>query len=251
MGTFIKKLIPLDGIISDLIDVTDEEVLRIRPTLNKWALQADKKIKSPYPFQRKKSVYTVQNCCIPIPCDAVFALYLLIGNPGCDCFQLWSQFDNLNGIQNSTYLETLSNGTQIQQTYMWTEGDTYYPINFNWHLQGDSIVIDAANLNGQVVTLLYFGYPEDADGNILVWDSHADAIANWLQKQIAKKLQWKNFKRLKLSNIEMSYIQTLDIDYHRSVRHARADDAETSPTEADHIYAFINNPISGKGNLWL
>jgi hypothetical protein len=247
---FVKKLVTLDSIISDLVDMTDDEVIRMKPTLHKWAIESDKRIRTYYEYKRKKVTVTVANCCIPIPCDAVFLKYISLGDPGCDCYTIWNTLNEYNGITESSWSETV-NGQVFDYTFSWYDGSSIVPVHFDWEIQGNDIVISNANLNGQTVTLLYYGYQEDVNGNYLVWNTHADPISLYLQKFIAEKLQWKNFKRMKLSNAEFMYIDNLDTAYHRAVRHCRANDAESSPPTDDHVFAMINNPISGKGNLYL
>jgi len=251
MGVFVKQLIPIDDIIADLVDMTDEDMIRMKPMLYKWAMDGDRRIGTYYEYKRKKVVYTVSNCRIPIPCDAVYIAHIIIGDPGCDCDAIWNYVYGyfVSGVNEVSY-PVIIDGVTETMDFLWSNGN-YAPIHFDWQIQGNDIVIENANLNGQTVSVLYYGYQEDCDGRYLVWNSHADPISLYLQLFIAKKLQWKNFKRMKLSNMELGYIKILEDSYHTAVRHCRASDSEPSPPKEDHVFALINNPISGKGNLYL
>ena len=63
---FTKQLITMDSIIADTIDMTDDEMLNIKPTLYKWGFYADKRIRTYYQYKRKSKVTRIENCCIRI-----------------------------------------------------------------------------------------------------------------------------------------------------------------------------------------
>jgi hypothetical protein len=253
MGVFVKRLVPVDEIIADLVDMIDEEALRMKPTLYKWAMAGDKRIRTYYEYKRKFKVETVCNCQIPIPCDAVYIYSIIIGDPGCDCEKVWRNIAGHNGHwHNESFFPMLdSNGSLVMNDYIWSDGGGYQRVHFDWQIQGDDIVIQGGHLNGRTVTILYCGYQENKDGQYLVWDTHVDPISLYLKKFLADKEQWRNFKKLKLNKYEMVYIGSIDTAYHQAVRHCRANDTEVSPPQEDQIFNMINNPLSGRGNLYL
>jgi len=250
MGEFVKRLVPVKSVITDLIDMTDEEATANLPTLVKWAIKGDRRIGSWYPFVRRSTTATVSNCCIPIPCDAVYIAGIIFGNPGCDCNTLWNEWAVYTGIETDGFYQLTPEKTFFFE-YHWSSANKLYRANFDWQIQGGDIVIQGANFEGQTVTLLYYGYPVDKEDLPMVWDSHLDPLSLWLKLFLAEKEQWKNFRRIKLNKGELLYISDLRTQYHKAVRNARVQDTELSPLKEDECTFLMNSPLTGKGNVYL
>ena len=175
---------------------------------------------------------------------------MIPGDQGCECWKFFEYCDAYNNVTESI-IDVVLGGETIEYSFLWSSGNEVVPWHVDWHVQNGCIVIENLNMDGQSVTIQYYGYETDPEGIPYVYDTNIEAIASGLKLFLAKKEQWRSFKRLKLTSNESTYISQLKIEYNQDVRHARAEWAKSNSPDNDHISAFLNNPMSGKGNIYL
>lgn len=194
-----------------------------------------------YAFQRKAKLETVSDYVIPIPDDCVQILMVYLGDYKDNCIQFYNQ-PGTNFLQ---YSPSENNEDPDLHGYVWS--NLYYNENatkIDFEIEGTNIKFYEAYDN-EDVTLQYWKFETNEKNEILINESHVDAIkygliVKWLERDIFKR--YKSSKLLR--NGDISYMKDYRMKYAASVRQARADDnKENEKLQRQQIKEYFTFPV--------
>jgi len=216
------KKIKLRQAIIDAIDETDENLLKYEAQCIKWGKYIERKIKSINNHKRFAKLFTVTGSVIELPEECFLVMDAYYGNYENDLTIYY------NTIENSL-LPNSDERADSDDEYIWlpmNDAQVKRPI---WEQIGNELQF-TSKFNSQEITVLYTSYEYDNENDIIINESHLEAIKKYIIYQFAKKYRWNVFKSEKLlrsSHFEM--VNQLEREYNQEVRNARAEDRDESP----------------------
>lgn len=231
----MKKLVSIKHVLTDLMDEMELDHTKYKPMFVSWAMKAERKISSWYQYKRKIAVLTIKGCHADLPCDAMILEIALLGDHGCDCFDLFSRI----GINSAPSQASSEDSFLIVDLPSSLDGQSNYLSNhIPYHVQ-DNKLIFPSNLNGQSITVQYRGVELDEDEIPKVMESHVEAITEYIM--------YKYVRRSAKSGIDIGKYRDHQREWERLAACARADDSEPTEAERQQIAGMLNNPLSGRG----
>lgn len=215
--------VKLKQAILEFIENTDDVDARQMVVLEKWAKKIEKGIGSYFGYKPKTSLSAVDENEIPLPEDCAGLIDVFYGD----------QTDKLLDIFFRNLEDPLIRESEIGvDLFLWSSLEAYLVAKILWQIHGDVIIVDS-EFDEKEVTLAYLAYDTDKHNNIIVNESHIDAIWKHLKYMSAEKDTWKIFKSenrlLRRSHLE--YIAHLKSERNRAIRNARAIDGEPGSRE--------------------
>lgn len=240
----INKLVPISNAFTQLTEETDSDILRMKPILIRWAKQADQRIGSIYSYETNYFVLDVVNMKAELPLSSIRLEDMIIG----DVLDRTPEiFDNIPVIYNETP------GTYMGDPIIWKwsslNENNYTFYNLNWSIQNNFIVFQTQFTNTQI-TVKLLTYSTDSDGIPLVPEGHIEAISIFLQAKAAMKERYNKFKKGRLSNMDLSFVEILKKEFVHQSRLAAANDDNTSDDQQSKSAQILNQPFSGSSNLY-
>lgn len=238
----INKLVPISNAFTQLAEETEAGALRMKPTLTRWAKQADQRIGSVYSYETNYFLLDVVDMKAKLPLSGIRLQDMIIGDV---LDSAPAVFDNL-----PVYSETEGTYLGDQIIWLWSDLESFYNLySLNWSIQDNYIVFETAFTNTQI-TVKMLTYPVDAEGTPLVPESHIEAIAIFLQAKIAMKERFNKFKKGKLSHMDLNYVEILKKEFVNQSRLSAANDDNFSENQEKEASAILNQPFSGSSNLY-
>jgi hypothetical protein len=234
----INKLVPISRAFVQLSEETDGDVMRMKPTLVRWAKQADARIGSVYSYETNYFLLDVSNMKAELPLCAIRLEDMIIGDVLDDCPDV---FDNMPSYEQTTLNDVIWAWESLDQAY------TIY--NLNWIIQNNNIVFQTPFTNTEI-TIKVLTYPVDAEGMPLVPEGHIEAIAAFLQAKMAMKERWNKYKKGKISNMDLAFVEMLKKEYVNQSRLSAANDDNYSDNQQDKAAEILNQPFTGSSNLY-
>jgi len=235
------KKVTIKRAILDMIEETDDTLLRELPLLKKWAVKADARIGSYYNYEKKNYVIEVENCSADIPCGVVHVLGIILGDAGCDCDV---DFTSSMNIWTDT-LDYISTDVLESQVVTWSDG-TANIVQLDWEIQNGKIVF-SSDYDGQYITIQGLSYEMDSEGYPIIYESHIDAISLFLKRKVLDREKWRLLKTGNDIRALQNELVLLERAYHRAVRYARTEDDPITESQRRQIAEMINDPLSGHG----
>lgn len=235
----INKLISIKNPIINALTIVGADRAKDMPVYVNWAMEAEKEIGSFYGFVKKKVVLDITGCKAEIPCDAVYIQMAVMGAQDCNCNDLTDLCD-LNGIQVNGPLAPISPPEALDQSgFLIVDfGSTRGLRTVDFQIQNNKIVF-SSNQTSQHVTVQYLGVELDCDGLPMIGENHVRAIEHYILYRYAIRSKFSS------NPININDTMLFKGEWDRLCKHARADDAELSPTERRDIVAQIHNPFAG------
>lgn len=232
----VNKLISIKNPIVDALDDLGLDHDKFIPVFTRWAEVAEKEIGSWAQYERKRAVIEITNCTACLPSDAVYVQVAIMGDHGEDCDDLMNRW--CSTLNSSTNYGTVNNTFFVIDVSSSDEnGILSGSIPFS--VQDNKMVFDR-NFDGQSITVQYLRFKKDCDGFMEVGENHVNAIA-WF-------IKWKYYMRSKkMNSLEYGKMNLCKAEWERECAHARAQDAELTPSERNDIVANLNNPYNGIG----
>lgn len=238
----INKLVPISNAFTQLAEEVGSDILRMKPVLMRWAKQADTRIGSVYSSETNYYLLDVVNLKAKLPDSAIRLQDMIIGDVLDNCPGV---FDNL-----PTYSETEGTYLGDQIIWQWSDLESFYNMySLNWTIQNNYIVFQTP-FNSTEITVKLLTYPVDAEGMPLVPEGHIEAISCFLQAKVAMKERFNKYKRGRLSNMDLSYVELLKKEYVNQKRLAVANDDNFSENQERESSEILNQPYSGSSNLY-
>lgn len=232
----INKLVSVKVPINDAINQLGIE--RIEPVFTRWAIQAEKEIRSKYQFKKQIAVLPVTDCIAKLPSNAARVQRAILGDRGCNCEDLFNQV--CAGVQlSSATLAAAANGDGSFLVLDITDGVQLTTTSIPHQVQDNKLIFDQ-NLDAQNVTVQYLGYETDSEGFIKVGENHLLAIM-W-------NIIWRYYFRMRRpSPMDISKMREAKAEWHRECSNARARDAEMSESDQNAVNAMLHDPLVGWG----
>ena len=210
------------------------------PVYVNWAMEAEKEIAGIGQFVKHKKVIDIVGCKAEIPCDAVYIQMALMGAQDCSCDDL-SLVVTGGGITVNNAVTSVTSPAALDQSGFVildfdSAGACWGIVDFQ--IQNNQIVF-ATDLDGQKVTIQYLGVELDCDGFPMISENHVRALEMYILYKYAMR------SRFSQKAMPLNEVQYYKEEWFRLCKHARADDAELTPTDRMDIVGAINNPYSG------
>ena len=230
----MNKLLSIKIPVSNALEDMGIDIAKDIPTFTRWATDAEKSIGSYYSLCKKIEVIKVKHCSAKVPCDAAFIQMVLLGNFGCDCWDLFTRctqnFDTLTAAVSDTFLIIDSPGTDNGVVLGGPK----------WEVQGGNIVF-TRDYDNQYITIQYLGLKTDEDGFVLVGENHVEAIVNYIMYKYAVR---SRFSPDKMDHGDKAFFWR---EWMRLSSSARADDGQLSDSDRQEIVSMIHDPYIGYG----
>jgi len=216
------KKVKLRQAILEFIENTDDIDARQTMVLEKWARKFEKSIGSYFGYKPKITLSEVNGNEIPLPDDCAELVDVFYGD----------QTDYLLDIFFQNLEDPLIRESEIGvDLFLWSSLEAYLVARVLWQVHGDTIIVDS-DFDTEQVTLAYLSFDTDENNNIIINESHIDAIWKHLKYMVAEKTTWKTFKSDKLlRQSHLEYIKHLKSERNRAIRNARAIDGEPGSRE--------------------
>lgn len=235
----INKLVPISNAFTQLAEETDVDVLKMKPTLIRWAKQADQRIGSGFSYTHDYFVLDVANMEAELPYSAVRIEGIILGDVLDSCPNVFNTI--------SPSVQEYNDGQIIWKWDSLNDMSTLYRLN--WSIQNNKIVFQTPFTNTQI-TVKMLVYESDQDGIPLVPEGHIEAIAIFLQAKVAMKERYNKYKKGKLSNMDLSFVQILKGEFVNQSRLSSSNDENNSDNHQDDAADIMNNPFSGSSNIF-
>lgn len=236
----INKLISIRNPIINALSTVGDDRAKDMPIYVNWAMEAEKEIGGIGGFVKKKKILDIIGCKAEIPCDAVFMQMAIMGAQDCNCDDLSIIVGTGNFIVNNATTKLVPPLTLDQS------GFAIFDFNSNagmWNIVDFEIqnnqMVFATNQDKGKVTIQYLGIEVDCDGFPMISENHVRAIEHYILYRYALR---SRFSQKSMPLNEVDYYKT---EWFRLCKHARADDAELTPTDRLDIVSAINNPHAG------
>jgi len=218
--------VKLNQAILEFIENTDDIDARQIMVLEKWAKKCEKAIGSYFGYRPKSFLSVVDKNEIPLPDDCAKLIDVFYGD----------QTDKLLDIFFRNLEDPLIRESEIGvDLFLWSSLEAYLVAKILWQVHGNVIIVDS-EFDEEQVTLAYLAYDTDEHNNIIINESHIDAIWKYLKHMVAERDTWKIFrsenKLLRQSHLE--YIKHLKFERNMAIRNARAIDGE--PGSRERLY---------------
>lgn len=217
-----------------------EGVVRFDALFKLWARQCDDRIGTTETSLTPQYVCgTVENCKIELPCHAV-AIYPVIffGKPKCDdCLTFFSYLQEILHMDNAR-----SSGGFFNLTF---QGFTYQYAITEFKIQHNKICFNDSTLNGKEVFAVVLGRETDEQGYVMVHPLYHFPIVEFIKWQYAKRSQFTGIPY----RFRPSEIVEFAREYHKQVRFARGEAAQTTPAGEERIKNMINSSFSGTAHI--
>lgn len=198
----------------------------------RWAARAENEISSARSLKKQIAVLTVDKYRAELPCGSKYVQRVLLGDYGCNCYDLFDYVCQINRKVNFKQTDTFlvvdnpGNDRDVQVCPL------------SWNVQDDHIIL-TGNYDKQKITIQYLGLQYDQDGFPLVCENHVEAIIEYIMYRYAKR-----------SRFTANKMDSSDVDRHMRLwgtlaAEARATDEELSESDRDAISMMLNDPISG------
>jgi hypothetical protein len=233
----VNKLISIKNPIADAIDDLGLDHNKFIPVFTRWAEVAEKEIGSWAQYERARGVIPITNCTACLPPDAVYVQVALLGDHGTDCADLMNRW--CMTLNATTNFGTVNNTFFVVDVSSTDEDGNWSSGNIPFSLQ-DNKMIFGRSYDGQSITIQYLRFKKDCDGFMEVGENHINAI-NWF-------IKWKYYMRsTKMNSLEYGKMNVCKSEWERECAHARAQDAELTPSERSEIVGALNSPYTGIG----
>lgn len=230
----VNRLISIHNPIIDAMNLCNIDHDKDIPFFTRLAILAEKEIGSTYGYVTKREVLTISNCVACLPNDAEYVEIAILGDLGCDC-------EDLNTIVCGTGINLESTTGTVYNTFLvvdigdGSEGGTIGYVDFS--IQNNKMVF-GSNRDGQKITVQYQTPAVDCDGFVEVSQNHIQAI-KWY-------IVWMYyFRKTGINSLEYGKMNTAFEEWKRECSHARAQDAELTPTQRLNLRRMYNNPYAG------
>lgn len=236
----INKLISIKNPIINALSTVGDDRSKDMPTYVNWAMEAEKEIAGIGQFVKQKKVIDIVGCKAEIPCDAVYIQMAVMGAQDCNCDDLSVVVNSMNVQVNSATNKVIS-PLALDQS-----GFAIFDFNssagcwgiVDFQIQNNCIVF-ATNQDGGKVTIQYLGVQLDCDGFPEISENHVRAIEHYILYRYALR------SRFSSNPMPLNEVGFYKEEWFRLCKHARADDAELTPTDRMDIVGAINNPYAG------
>lgn len=229
----MNKLVSIKVPVLNAIEDMGLDIAKDVPTFTRWAADAEKQIGSYYSFVRKIDVITAKNCTVNLPCDCSHVQYVILGDYGCDCSDLFSR----------CYVASTSIGASTTDTFLIIDKPETGNVVLGgllWEVQNGQIVFNK-DYNNQKVTVQYLGFKTDEDGFPLVGENHVEAIVTYIMYKFARR---SRFSPIKMDHMD---VRELWREWNRLASNSRADDGEITDVDRQQIVGMISDPFIGYG----
>lgn len=228
----INKLISIKVPVLEALGDMGIDHAKNVPDFIRWAARAEREIGSYFSFKKQITVLTVDKYRAELPCDARHAQRVILGDYGCDAYDL---FD---------YICTVNNTISFSAT------DTFLVVDnpgagreimmgpLKWQVQNNHIILNS-NYDKQKITVQYLGLEKDQEGFPLVCENHIEAIIEYIMYRYAKR------SRFTMNKMDIGDVQIMERNWGRLAAEARAMDDDISESDRDAIAMLLNDPISG------
>jgi hypothetical protein len=231
----INKLISIKNPIVDAMDFVGIDHDKHIPLFTRFATLAEKEIGSWYQYVQKREVLDIKDCVACLPNDAVYIDVAILGDLGCECGDLNAYLCN-GGINLPSSYGTAENSFLVVDIGDAANGGSLRGF-VNFQIQNNKMIFEN-NLDGQKITIQYLTYETDCDGFTMVGENHVNAIRWYI-------IWMYYFRKSGINSLEYGKMNKAEQEWNRECAHARAQDAELTPSERRKIVAMYHNPYSG------
>lgn len=241
----INRLISIKNPIINALDMVGLDRSSNMPTFVTWAIQAEEEIASHYALVKHIEILDIKGCVAYLPCNAVYLQYAIMGAQDCSCNDLrnlCTGFGNPN-----VAVENNGGGALLDQnTFLIVDlpdvrsGNPTNLTGVQYEIQGNKLVF-YNDLDGQQITVQYLGQKLDDEGFPMISQNHVRAIEAYILYKYCTRAAFSSNPGLS------NKAQEHKLEWGRLCRHARADDAELSPSEHESVANALNDPYAGRG----
>ncbi len=231
----INKLISIRNPIVDAMDLCSVDHDKNIPFFTRQAYLAEKEIGSIYQYVTKKEVLTINNCSACLPDDAEYLEIGILGDLGCDCDDL-TKLACGSGLNLPNTFGTVANTFLVVDMNVTETGNGLVGM-VNFTIQNNKLIFEH-NMDGQKITIQYQAVKKDCDGFVEIGQNHVNAIKWFIVYMFYFRKNGKN-------SLEYGQMNMAKAEWERECSHARAQDAELTPSQRQRIVGMYHNPYSG------
>ena len=228
-------MISIKNPIVDAMDLCGIDNGNSIPLFTRWAILAEKAIRSKYQFTRKIAVLDISHCTACLPDDAAILQLAILGEMDCSCGDLFQRYCSTINLSSST-LNASADSTSFLIVDI-GQGETYM-YNYVSHEVQDNKIVFAHDYDGQKVTIQYLAYNMDCEGFLQISENHVEAITYCIC--------WKYYmSKKRKSNDDFAMVNKYEALWQRHCANARALDGEMTESQRQEAVAMIHNPYAG------
>lgn len=174
---------------------------------------------------------TFTNNKIILPDNAVLIDGMIWGDQGTQCWTLFDKY-RLN-VQESVRAYNVF-------VAMMNQGEIVNFYDFNYNIVDNTMMFNQ-DYNGKQVTMKFWGYKTDCDGNPMIPEFCIDAVLAYLKMMIAQRGLWRKSEDNLPKGMYQEYMEQWDNHY----RGAVGDLAILGPLEQQEAAFMLHNGLSG------
>lgn len=232
----INKLISIHNPIIDAMDLCSIDHDKNIPFFTRLAILAEKEIGSSYGYITKREVLTISNCVACLPNDAEYIEVAVLADLGCDCGDLNALINGCGALNLPTTTGTIDNTFLVVDIGGAADGGGL--IGFvQFSIQNNKMIF-TQNMDGQKITIQYQAPATDCDGFVEVSQNHVQAIKWYI-------IWMYYFRKNGLNSLEYGKMNMAKAEWERECPHARAQDAELTPSQRANMVRMFHNPYAG------
>lgn len=238
----MNKLVSIRQAITEAIELTDEDNMKLFPSLILWAIQAEKKIDSPYSYEEDIVVLNVTGYRAKLPISTRKVVAIVDGDK--------------SGLGKEAFFNQWRNYTESTLPYFGEDvifrwnipHASWRPCPLKWKVLDNEITFET-DPNIGTITVLLERFKIDEEGLIMINENHTGAIGAYLKWKLADKERYNRFKKLRLTHVDNNYLIELKQNWIDARNAARGEDQVITEDQARVISEMLNHPLSGDGIL--
>lgn len=236
----IRKKVSLRTAIQDALDAMGYEHERENPLMMDWATKAEIAIAGANSNEPKKMVLDIDGCWAKLPKYTAKVFGLLLGDHGCDCNKLFTNFYNRYGnIPRAVYAGAF---TVVDDG----GGSTFSRCSgSDWSIINNSIKFEQAPGIDKVTVDAECFFVDD-NGHILINENHVEAISKHLVWRFAMRKRWTKTDG-RSDRMYYNEVNSIRKEWTDLAARARGEDGAPEDHERARISGMLHDLYSGNG----
>lgn len=231
----INKLISIKVPVLEALGDMGIDHAKNLPDFIRWAVRAEREIGSYYSLERQIQVLTVDKYRAELPCEAMYAQRVLLGDYGCDVFDLFNTW--CLGVTKPVTFALTDSFLVISNP---GETSPFMLSGMTWEIQ-DNFIVLSQNYDREKITVQYLGLAKDEDGFPKICENHVEAIIAYIMFRYATRSRFTQNKMDLGDSLEFKR------QWGTLAREARAMDDQFTESQRAAILDILHDPMSGPG----
>ena len=248
------KKVSISLAVQRALETMGDEYTRYEDKMRVFGVEGDNRI-GPYSgYERKIYVLDIEDCRVSLPLGTKAVIGVFLGDHGCDCGQ---DFEYANRITRDSFgsygglaFGDISVGGAFTgqfnsaDRFTATSGSILGCSNVKWYIQDNQIIFEGGIGSISKVTVQVLCYELDDDGIPMINHAHVQAVAKYVEWQMAEHLKWKVGRQFTQNDRLI-----MQREWNRLCSDARVSSSKMSESQYRETVQLLTDPLAGHGLL--